>query len=181
MDIAFSLLKEYSDNFFIIYDIFFENIVLISIAVILAILLLIVMKGLYENAFFLDMIWAVIVIFSIIFILYITVISRMGQVNIENPMKHLIYSGVYDNTHFKEMWGNILLFIPLGSGIKLLIKSKHPIVVTLFVGLIFSFCIEILQLFTRCGYFEVFDLLLNCAGMAIGCIASELICGHLGE
>lgn len=179
MDIAVSLLKEYSDNFFIIYDIFFENIVLISIAIILAILLLIVMKGLYENAFILDMIWAMIVVFSVVFILYITVISRIGQVNLENPMKHLIYSGVYDNTHFKEMWGNILLFIPLGASVKLHIKSKHPIVVTLFVGFIFSFCIEILQLFTRCGYFELFDLILNCAGMAVGCFASELICEHL--
>lgn len=176
MDLFRAIAIEYTSDFFTVYDIFFENIVLISIFFILLISLCLILKGIYEDSMILNIMWAAIVIFTVAFILYITVISRIGAVILENPLENLIYDITFVKTHVREIWGNILLFIPLGAGVDVLIKSKHSVIITVISGMIFSICIEVLQLYTKCGYCEIFDVVLNCVGMAIGCLLAELIC-----
>lgn len=171
-----SIIKEFTSDFFTVYDIFFQNIVLISVFFILLVCLCLILKGLYEESIILNIMWAAIVIFTIAFILYITVISRIGAVILDNPLENLIYDIAFVKTHVREIWGNILLFIPFGAGVDVLLKSKHSVMITVFAGALFSICIEVLQLYTRCGYFEIFDVVLNCVGVAIGCLLAELIC-----
>lgn len=175
MDYFESVIKEYTSDFFAVYDLFFSNIVIISIAFILAIALCLILKGLYEQAVVLDLLWAAIVVLSAVFIMYITVISRIGSVVLDNPLENLVYDASFARSHMREIWGNVLLFVPMGAGIAVFVKSRYSIVITIFSGLLFSLCIELLQLFTRCGYFEIYDLLLNVLGTALGCLMRKLV------
>ena len=69
---------------------------------------------------------------------------------------------------------NILLFIPFGY----LLPSLFPRLrwwQVILLGLAFSLCIELLQLFTRLGYADVDDLINNTLGAAIGWLCYKLI------
>lgn len=69
---------------------------------------------------------------------------------------------------------NILLFIPFGFLIPTLWKCRRRIAVCLFTGFSFSFIIEIIQLLTERGHFQIDDILMNTIGAGIGAIASML-------
>lgn len=69
---------------------------------------------------------------------------------------------------FENLFGNILVFIPFGFLLPHIMTSKKK---TLWVAL-FSLCfitdIELFQLVTRFGEFDVDDILLNMMGVIIG-------------
>lgn len=69
---------------------------------------------------------------------------------------------------------NILLFIPFGFFIPTLWKCKRRLSVCLFTGFCFSLAIEIIQLLTERGHFQIDDILMNTIGAGIGAIASML-------
>lgn len=65
--------------------------------------------------------------------------------------------------------GNILIFVPYGFFISMASKSRG-FFKTLFFSMGLSLCVEIVQLFTRVGSFDVDDILLNTIGGVIGYI-----------
>lgn len=65
--------------------------------------------------------------------------------------------------------GNILIFVPYGFFISIASKSRG-FFKTLFASMGLSLCVEIVQLFTRVGSFDVDDILLNTIGGVLGYI-----------
>jgi glycopeptide antibiotics resistance protein len=68
----------------------------------------------------------------------------------------------------KNLFGNIVLFIPLGIFGPLL--NVRLLRLTLFLESVISilFCVELIQLFTKVGSFDIDDIILNTFGAMIG-------------
>ncbi len=88
-----------------------------------------------------------------------------------------IFSGTVKITNWGELRNiilNILLFIPVGY----LFPSLFPKLLwwqMILLGLVFSLCIELLQLLSRLGYADVDDLINNTLGAAIGWLCYKLV------
>lgn len=74
----------------------------------------------------------------------------------------------------KNIGGNFVMFIPLGFLVPILInKSLHnirmsKIWITTFIGALLSLVIELIQLFTYYGIFDINDIVLNVLGTTGG-------------
>lgn len=87
---------------------------------------------------------------------------------------------IFERDHYntdiwvKNLFGNIVLFMPLGVFIPLLNK-KYVRVLPFFI-LVFSIMltVELLQMFTRVGYLDIDDLILNILGAFIGLAFTKL-------
>ncbi len=66
--------------------------------------------------------------------------------------------------------GNIVVFIPFGMFLPRLSPKCKNLLLTALLSLEFSLAIEIVQLISRVGSFDVDDLLLNTIGGVFGCI-----------
>lgn len=66
-----------------------------------------------------------------------------------------------------NLFGNVLIFVPFGF-IEPMASSKRSFWATLVDGCSFSLLVEVFQLITKVGRFDVDDLLLNTTGVAIG-------------
>ena len=64
---------------------------------------------------------------------------------------------------FANLAGNILIFVPYGFFISVASRERG-FFKTLFFSMGLSLCVEIIQLFTRVGSFDVDDILLNTIG-----------------
>lgn len=78
---------------------------------------------------------------------------------------------------FANLAGNILIFVPYGFFISVASRERG-FFKTLFFSMGLSLCVEIIQLFTRVGSFDVDDILLNTIGGVLGYITS-LICNGI--
>ena len=72
-------------------------------------------------------------------------------------------------TVFANLFGNILIFVPYGFFVSLASRSRG-FFKTLFCSMGLSLGVEIVQLFTRVGSFDVDDILLNTVGGVLGYI-----------
>lgn len=70
---------------------------------------------------------------------------------------------------FSNLFGNILIFMPFGFFISMASRSSSSFM-ALFNSLGLSLCVEVLQLVTRVGSFDVDDILLNTIGGVLGYI-----------
>ena len=117
-----------------------------------------------STAFFLP-----VLCFFLSFVLSITIIERVSRKEIQYNLtlfwtikailagrKYLIW----------EIFWNIILFLPIGFMTAALLR-KHP-GVSILIGLLLSACIEIVQLLTRRGMFELDDIVYNSVGALIG-------------
>lgn len=68
---------------------------------------------------------------------------------------------------FTNLFGNILIFMPFGFFISMASKSRG-FFMTLFYSFGLSLCVEVFQLLTKVGCFDVDDLLLNTIGGVLG-------------
>ena len=70
---------------------------------------------------------------------------------------------------FSNLFGNILIFMPFGFFISMASRSSS-FFKALFNSVGLSLCVEVLQLVTRVGSFDVDDILLNTIGGILGYI-----------
>lgn len=70
---------------------------------------------------------------------------------------------------FTNLFGNILIFLPFGFFISMA-SSARGFFMTLFYSFGLSLCVEVFQLVTKVGCFDVDDLLLNTIGGVLGYI-----------
>ena len=70
---------------------------------------------------------------------------------------------------FANLFGNILIFVPYGFFISLA-AERRGFFKTLFFSSGLSLCVELVQLATRVGSFDVDDILLNTIGGIFGYI-----------
>lgn len=69
-----------------------------------------------------------------------------------------------------NLFGNVLAFVPFGLFISILFKRERHFLNILRMTFVLSLGIEILQLLTRTGSFDVDDLILNTIGGILGFI-----------
>jgi len=84
------------------------------------------------------------------------------------------YSNVSSTVGYFNLFGNVAIFIPLGIFLQLFRKNKRiaPCLVWVFVA---TLAIELLQLLTGLGIFDVDDLILNFSGGVIGILVYRLL------
>lgn len=112
-----------------------------------------------------------------IFLIYITVVlgatigSRFSNYSSVNLHLFSSYKDAYNNFSLGE-WRNIILnilmFVPIGFLLPLLFKKCQCFYITYLAGFFLTLFIEILQLITKRGIFELDDILNNTLGCAIG-------------
>lgn len=79
---------------------------------------------------------------------------------------------------FTNLFGNVAGFLPFGFILPLIIhRMRSGLLITL-MGFGLSATVEIIQLFTKVGSFDVDDLILNTVGAALGYLLF-FICDHL--
>lgn len=71
---------------------------------------------------------------------------------------------------FLNVAGNILAFIPFGLLLPIILRPMRKGIRVVIWGFLFSMSIELLQMLTRVGSFDVDDLLLNTTGALLGLI-----------
>lgn len=69
---------------------------------------------------------------------------------------------------FDNLFGNILAFVPFGILLPVAYKECSKVWHTLLHSFWLSLCIELFQLVSRFGEFDVDDILLNCFGALVG-------------
>lgn len=69
---------------------------------------------------------------------------------------------------FENLVGNVAVFIPFGYLLPVIKRSARSCFVLIFYAFMFSLGIELFQLFSAFGAFDVDDLLLNTAGAVLG-------------
>ena len=65
---------------------------------------------------------------------------------------------------FENLFGNVLAFVPLGFLLPFLQKESRRFWILFLDAFVLVCCIELFQLFTAFGAFDVDDILLNCVG-----------------
>jgi len=82
-----------------------------------------------------------------------------------------MYIRYYDRLNsFENLFGNILIFVPYGILYPLAFPKKKDVWFFLPTVFLFVSGIELFQLFSAFGKFDVDDILLNCFGALIGMI-----------
>ncbi len=121
------------------------------------------------------------VILYFLCILYITVLSRTKSLN--QIVKPIPFWSFID--WFKGNWArgvsialNVILFIPLGYLLTGLWKSKRVPIITC---LIVTIAIEIVQLITCRGYFDIDDIISNLIGSVVGVYCYHRFCKRLNK
>jgi glycopeptide antibiotics resistance protein len=81
---------------------------------------------------------------------------------------------INSNIWINNLLGNIVLFIPLGIFIPIL--NKRLLETKLFIStiLIALFCVELVQMLTKVGTFDIDDVILNSLGAMIGLVLTKL-------
>jgi len=74
----------------------------------------------------------------------------------------------YRLNSFENLVGNVVVFIPFGFLLPYVFKLGEKFFVMLFNAFIFVLGIEVFQLFSAFGAFDVDDILLNCLGAVLG-------------
>lgn len=76
---------------------------------------------------------------------------------------------------FENLVGNVVAFIPLGYFLPRIWKAAGNVFICMFAVFTLVLGIELYQLFSAFGAFDVDDILLNCAGAFIGYIFYMII------
>ncbi len=78
---------------------------------------------------------------------------------------------------FGNLIGNVLIFIPFGYMMPRLFEKSKKLLIFLAQLLILILGLELVQLYTNFGVFDVDDILLNCLGGLIGFVLYKIING----
>lgn len=78
---------------------------------------------------------------------------------------------------FANLFGNVLIFVPVGMLFPFVHKRGRNIWILLANAFLFVAGIEIFQLFSAFGAFDVDDIILNCFGVLMGRVLFELLFG----
>lgn len=125
-------------------------------------------------------------LFGYFFVLYIMItLILVGLPSLWEWEGLLRFNGSIFNPHinfvlFKDGFDftyilNIILFIPFGFLLPTLWEKYHNVKATFYYGLIFSFIIEISQLFTRARITDINDIMTNVVGTICGWLVFNIL------
>lgn len=81
----------------------------------------------------------------------------------------------YKLNSFENLAGNVLVFVPFGFLFPMVARDGERFFVMLLNVFMFVLGIEVFQLFSAFGAFDVDDILLNCLGAVLGFVAYRLV------
>ena len=103
--------------------------------------------------------------------------SRSGKIATDFDFGITI-RGMYSRRQVIYCLMNVVLFVPFGFLMGMFRKDQSSgriIIMTMLLGFISSFCIEVTQHITKTGVFEVTDLATNVTGTVIGAVIAALL------
>lgn len=117
------------------------------------------------------LLWSIFLIYTVM-VLGATFVHRIPGMY-ENINLHMFssYIKVWNRFSLLELRNlilNILMFVPFGVMLPLLFKKCEKFYITYFLGLCMTILIEVLQLISKRGIFEIDDIINNTLGCMIG-------------
>lgn len=109
--------------------------------------------------------------FYVVVVGYITLFSREPGDTKRLYLQPLEYLFTDSPRQIAENTENFLLLFPMGFMLPCLLGLRGRIYRYLWIGFAVSLCIELTQLVTGCGHFQVDDIIYN----GIGCMAGSLL------
>jgi len=76
---------------------------------------------------------------------------------------------------FKNLFGNIVLFIPIGIFLPLFNKKYLNVFRLTFITILLIAAVELIQMLTRVGSFDIDDIILNTFGALLGLLMTRLV------
>ena len=74
----------------------------------------------------------------------------------------------------RQLLINFVMLMPVGFLLPVVIKAKHKYIITLALSLLLTVFIETMQLITKCGSFEIDDIINNFIGAVLGMLIYAL-------
>lgn len=121
---------------------------------------------------------AILMSMYIVVLLYFTVVGRYSHEEYDYQI-HFFYSYRFlleriDFQNVRQLVINLLMLVPVGFLLSVIIKGKGNAIV-LVLCLLLTLFIESMQLLTKCGTFEIDDIINNMIGAIIGVLIYALI------
>lgn len=116
-----------------------------------------------------------IVVVAVVSVFFVTLFTRNAQQTqqiVLIPFAVLEQARIYPDV-YNQMILNVVLFLPLGLSLPFCFteRIKHPVLMTICLGLVLSITVEVLQYILQCGYSELDDVILNTIGTACGTVS----------
>ena len=122
---------------------------------------------------------AILLSLYIVVLLYFTVIGRYSHEEYDYQI-HIFYSYMFlleqfDFQSIRQLAINLVMLIPVGFLLSVIIKMKGKYAVVFGLCLLLTVFIESMQLWMKCGSFEIDDMFNNLIGAVIGILIYTLI------
>ena len=115
---------------------------------------------------------AILLSLYIVVLLYFTVVGRYSheeyeyQINFFTSYRWFFqYNG---EQVLRQLLINFVMLMPVGFLLPVIINAKHKFLITMALSLLLTVFIETMQLITKCGSFEIDDIINNFIGAVIG-------------
>ena len=121
---------------------------------------------------------AILLSLYIVVLLYFTVTGRYSHEEYEYKINFFTsyrwffqYNG---EQVLRQLLINFVMLMPVGFLLPIVIKAKHKYLITMALSLLLTVFIETMQLITKCGSFEVDDIINNFIGAVLGMLIYAL-------
>ena len=122
---------------------------------------------------------AILLSLYIVVLLYFTVVGRYSheeyeyQINFFTSYRWFFqYNG---EQVLRQLLINLVMLMPVGFLLPVIINAKHKFLITMALSLLLTVFIETMQLITKCGSFEIDDIINNFIGAVIGMLIYMLL------
>lgn len=121
---------------------------------------------------------AILLSLYIVVLLYFTVVGRYSHEEYEYKINFFTsyrwffkYNG---EQVLRQLLINLVMLMPVGFLLPVVIKAKYKYLITMALSLLLTVFIETMQLITKCGSFEVDDIINNFIGAVLGMLIYAL-------
>ena len=121
---------------------------------------------------------AIVLSLYIVVLLYFTVVGRYSHEEYEYKINFFTsyrwffkYNG---EQVLRQLLINLVMIMPVGFLLPVVIKAKYKYLITMALSLLLTVFIETMQLITKCGSFEVDDIINNFIGAVLGMLVYAL-------
>ena len=131
--------------------------------------------------------WLLFGLYLILMIYFLFFAESMGRTSVGReyhynlvPFKEIhryltYYDVIGPYTVFLNIAGNVLAFVPFGLFFPLLSRRSRGICKVTLISFEMSLLVELIQLVTRVGSCDVYDMILNTLGGMIGCLCFKIL------
>ena len=119
-----------------------------------------------------QLIAAILLSLYIVVLLYFTVVGRYSHEEYEYKINFLTsYRWLFKYSGEQVLWQlliNIVMLVPMGFLLPIIIHAKYKYLITMVLSLLMTLFIETMQLVSKCGSFEIDDVINNFIGAVLG-------------